>query len=78
MIREVALAYRRVYRRAEAAGARPERIQGEAYEAAVSAFYFRIGESASIDRMEAAARVSEIIAAAINVDPQWFWHGPDK
>jgi hypothetical protein len=37
--------------------------------------YFRLRPDA--DKEAARRRVPEIIAAAINANPQWFWHGPD-
>ena len=75
-LREVALAYRRTYRRTKAEGKRPEVMHHEAYEAAVGEYMSRVPEENS-ERLVAAKRVSEMIAAAVNTDPQWFWHGPD-
>jgi hypothetical protein len=42
----------------------------------VRAYLSRI-EGETRERLAASGRVSEMIAAAINVDPRWFWHGPD-
>jgi hypothetical protein len=29
------------------------------------------------DKLAVSGEVNRIIAAAINVNPEWFWHGPD-
>jgi hypothetical protein len=29
------------------------------------------------DRLAVSGEVNRMIAAAINVNPRWFWHGPD-
>jgi hypothetical protein len=76
IMREVALAYRRVGRRATAAGAKPPEVEHRAYEAA-RAKYLELDPDAPSDRLEASARVSEMIAFAIRADTEWFWHGPD-
>jgi hypothetical protein len=36
-----------------------------------------VGESASLERLEASASVSRMVAVAVNADTQRFWHGPD-
>jgi hypothetical protein len=83
VLREVALAYRRVMRapqepavtRAEISR-RDQKRQSEAL-AAATAEYRRLNPSARYDRLAVSGEVNRMIAAAINADPQWFWHGPD-
>ena len=83
VLREVALAYRRVMRapqepavtRAEISR-RDQKRQSEAH-AAATAEYLRLNPSARYDRLAVSGEVNRMIAAAINADPQWFWHGPD-
>jgi hypothetical protein len=41
------------------------------------AAYRRISPSAPADRLETSSNVARMIAAAIDVDTKWFWHGPD-
>jgi hypothetical protein len=45
--------------------------------AAGGAEYRRLSPAARYDRLAVAGEVNQIIATAINVDPQWFWHGPE-
>jgi hypothetical protein len=62
--REVAMAYRNA------------REVGRSHHdalAAAQAIYFRVRPEALADRLEASARVNEMIASAIQADPQWFW-----
>jgi hypothetical protein len=83
ILRAVALAYRRVMRapqepavtRAEISG-RDQKRQSEAL-AAATAEYRRLNPSARYDRLAVSGEVNRMIAAAINVNPRWFWHGPD-
>jgi len=83
ILRAVALAYRRVTRapfepaatRAEVSR-RDQKRQEEAL-AAATAEYRRLDPSAPDDPLEVSGEVSRMIAAAINVDSKWFWHGPD-
>jgi hypothetical protein len=82
-LRSVALAYRRVMRApAELAATRAEisrrdqKRQTEAL-AAATAEYRRLNPSAPDDPLEVSGEVNRMIAAAINVDSEWFWHGPD-
>jgi len=83
ILRAVALAYRRVMRapfepaatRAEVSR-RDQKRQEEAL-AAATAEYRRLDPSAPDDPLEVSGEVNRIIAAAINADPGWFWHGPD-
>ena len=83
ILREVALAYRRVMRapqepavtRAEISR-RDQKRESEAL-AAAAAEYRRLNPSASDDPREVSGEVNQMIAAAINADPKWFWHGPD-
>jgi hypothetical protein len=81
ILRAVALAYRRVMRAAPAADA-PTRAeearlaqkrQTEAL-AAATAEYRRLNPYAT---GAVSGEVNRMIAAAINVNPKWFWHGPD-
>jgi hypothetical protein len=83
IVRAVALAYRRVMRApAEPAATRGEisrrdqKRQSEAL-AAATAEYRRLSPYAADDRRVVSGEVNRMIAAAINVDPKWFWHGPD-
>jgi len=39
---------------------------------AADAVYFGARPEAAADRLEASARINEMIASAIRVDPQWF------
>jgi hypothetical protein len=83
ILRAVALAYRRVIRapaepaatRAEAARLAQER-QSEAL-AAVTTEYRRLNPYATGDKLAVSGEVNRMIAGASNVDPKWFWHGPD-
>jgi hypothetical protein len=42
-----------------------------------TAEYRRLNPSARYDRLAVSGEVNRMIAAAINANPQWFWHGPD-
>jgi hypothetical protein len=83
ILRAVALAYRRVMRaredptatRAEEARLAQKR-QSEAL-AAATAEYRRLSPWVTGDRLAVSGEVNRMIAAAINADPRWFWHGPD-
>jgi hypothetical protein len=83
ILRAVALVYRRVMRapeeptltRAEEARLAQKR-QTEAL-AAATAEYRRLSPWATGDRLAVSGEVNRMIAAAINVNPQWFWRGPD-
>jgi hypothetical protein len=83
VLREVALAYRRVMRapqepavtRAEISR-RDQKRQSEAL-AAATAEYRRLSPYATADKLAVSGEVNRMIAAAINANPQWFWHGPD-
>ena len=55
---------------------RDQKRQSEAL-AAAGAEYRRLSPAARDDRLAVSGEVNRIIAAAINVDPQWFWHGPE-
>ena len=83
VLREVALAYRRVMREPQEPAVtsaeisrRDQKRQSEAL-AAATAEYLRLNPSARYDRLAVPGEVNRMIAAAINADPQWFWHGPD-
>jgi len=83
ILRAVALAYRRVIRApAEPAETRAEisrrdqKRQREAL-AAATAEYRRLSPSARYDQLAVSGEVNRMIAAAINDDPRWFWHGPE-
>ena len=54
---------------------RDQKRQSEAL-AAATAEYRRLNPSA-YDRLAVSGEVNRMIAAAINANPQWFWHGPD-
>ena len=69
VLRAVALAYRRACR----AGASSE---GECHDAALWE-YRRICSDAPADQLAASGQVHRMVAAAINADTRWFWHGPD-
>jgi hypothetical protein len=43
----------------------------------LAAFLALVPEAAQLPRGEVSARVNPMIAAAINSDPPWFWHGLD-
>lgn len=68
VLRPVVLAYRRARR----AGKHPS----EAHDVAL-AEYRRLSPDAPTDRLEASEHVNHMVAAAINANPRWFWHGPD-
>jgi hypothetical protein len=36
-----------------------------------------LSPSATGDKLAVSGEVNRMIAAAINVDPRWFWEGPD-
>jgi hypothetical protein len=83
ILRAVALAYRRVMRAPSEPGATraaeaqlAQKRQSEAL-AAVTAEYRRLNPFATGDRLAVSGEVNRMIAAAINVNPEWFWHGPD-
>lgn len=52
-------------------------MQQQAYEAAMGEHLRHIQEGKPT-RLDAAKRVSEMFAAAVNADPQWFWHRPNR
>jgi hypothetical protein len=60
------------YRRARRAG----KGQSEPVDAAI-AEYRRLSPFATGDKLAVSGEVNRMIAAAINANPQWFWHGPD-
>src|SRR5690349_23226202 len=83
ILRAVALAYRRVMREPqEPAATRDEEArlaqkrQSEAL-AAATAEYRRLSPFATGDKLAVSGEANRMIAAAINVNPEWFWHGPD-
>jgi hypothetical protein len=45
--------------------------------AAATAEYRRLNPSASDGPREVSGEVNQMIAAAINADPKWYWHGRD-
>jgi hypothetical protein len=45
--------------------------------AAATAEYRRLTPFAPGDQRAVSGEVNRMIAAAINVNPEWFWHGPD-
>jgi hypothetical protein len=68
VLRAVALAYRRAYR----AGA----SEGGCHDAALRECR-RVWPHAPTDQLAASREVNRMVAAAINADAKWFWHGPD-
>jgi hypothetical protein len=62
--RQVAMAYR--------AGREARHSHHDALDAA-EAVYFQPQPEALAERLAASARINEMIASAINVDPKWFW-----
>jgi hypothetical protein len=55
---------------------RDQKCQSEAL-AAATAEYRRLSPAAGYDRLAVSDEVNRMIASAINVDPRWFWHGPE-
>jgi hypothetical protein len=53
-----------------------QKRQSEALAAATAA-YRRLSPWATGGRLAVSGEVNRMIAAAINVDPRWFWEGPD-
>jgi lambda repressor-like predicted transcriptional regulator len=62
--REVAMAYRT---------AREAGLSHHHALDVAQAAYFQVHPDALANRLEASTRVNEMIASAIQVDPQWFW-----
>jgi hypothetical protein len=62
--RQVAMAYRT---------AREAMLSHESAIDAAKAIYVEAHPEAVADRLAASARVNELIASAIQVDPLWFW-----
>jgi hypothetical protein len=83
ILRAVALAYRRAMRAPKEPGltrgeeARLAQKRQSAALAAAAAEYRRLSPSATGDKLAVSGEVNRMIAAAINADPRWFWHGPD-
>jgi hypothetical protein len=46
--------------------------------AAAKAVYFQARPEATADRLEASARINEMIASAIQADARWFWKNLDS
>jgi hypothetical protein len=74
--REVALAYRRAGRAAKLEGLAPPEMEATALDAA-HATYRRLVPDAPPTRLEVSEIVNVMIANAIRVNTDWFWHGPD-
>ena len=55
---------------------RAQQRQSEAL-AATTAEYRRLSPFATGDKLAVSGEVNRMIAAAIDANPQWFWHGPD-
>ena len=51
--------------------------QEHALDAAYDEYLRLVPEAAKLSRPDVSARVNPMIAAAINADDRWFWHGPD-
>jgi hypothetical protein len=62
--RQVAMAYRT---------AREAKLSHEGALNAAEAIYFKAHPEAASDSLAASARINEMIASAIQADPQWFW-----
>jgi len=62
--RQVAMAYRT---------AREAGLLHHAAIDAAEAVYFNAHPEAAADSLAASARINEMIASAIQADPQWFW-----
>lgn len=62
--RQVAMAYRT---------AREAMLSHEDAIDSAEAVYFKAHPEVVADRLTASARVNEMIASAIQVDPKWFW-----
>jgi len=66
----------KLLRRTVAMAYRTAREVGRSHLAALSAAeaaYCEAHPEASADRLAASARINEMIASAINLDPRWFW-----
>jgi hypothetical protein len=61
----------------KAEGRKPESVHHQAYEMAMGE-YLRHFEGEKPRRLIAAKFVSEMNAAAINADPEWFWSEPNR
>jgi hypothetical protein len=68
ILRQVALTYRRARRAGKG--------QNEAVDAAIPE-YRRLSPFATNDTLAVSGDLNRMIAAAINANPRWFWHGPD-
>ena len=69
--------WRRIWKRRPVRRKDPTQdLQSEAL-AAATAEYRRLSLSARYDQLAVSGEVNRMIAAAINANPQWFWHGPD-
>jgi hypothetical protein len=77
VLRPVALAFRRTRRALEANGMASRFAQEHALDAAYDEYLRLVPEAAALPRPDISARVNPMIAAAINADTQWLWHGPD-
>jgi hypothetical protein len=73
---EVALAYRRVWRAARAAGATAAEYEQAALDAAVRKRR-ELDPTALLDRHDAGAAALAIVGDVILANTAWFWHGPD-
>jgi hypothetical protein len=54
----------------------PEPTKGECHDEAVRE-YRRVCPDAPVDQIGASREANRMVAAAINADTRWFWHGPD-
>ena len=75
VLRAVALAYRRVARRRDLSMSLGQR-EGLAVDAAIEE-YRRLFPADDRDDLGVSREVLRMIAAAINADARWFWHGPE-
>jgi len=57
-------------------GGEPGKAKNQAVDAALLE-YRRLSPYATGDTLTVSGEVNRMIAAAINANPRWFWHGPD-
>jgi hypothetical protein len=75
VLRAVALAYRRIARNRDPSVTLAA-SEGQAVDAAIGE-YRRASPYDTRTDLEISGEVLRMIAAAINADARWFWHGPD-
>ena len=75
VLRAVALAYRRIARNRDPNVTLAE-SEGRAVDAAILEYRRAYPDDTRSD-LEVSKEVLQMIAAAINADARWFWHGPE-